>query len=78
MLAWVILHHIIRTRYRTDHQGLADEDNNHGQVPDAVLPDLGQIQQWKKTAIAANREREYLMHYYNNAVEAVSWQKDVI
>ena len=47
VLASVTLHNVIRTHYRADHQGLADEeDNNHGKVPGAwrqgqVLPDLG-------------------------------------
>ena len=44
VLACVTLHNIIRTRYWADHQGLADEENNHGQLPGAwregqVLPD---------------------------------------
>ena len=30
VFACVTLHNIIRTCYRADHQGLADEDNSHG------------------------------------------------
>ena len=49
VLACVTLDNIIRTHYDADHQGLAEEDNNHGQVLGAwrqgqILPDLEQQQ----------------------------------
>ena len=84
VLACVTLHNIIRTHYGADHQGLAyDEDNNHRHVPGGwrqgqVLSDLG-VPKWGNHAtVAAKRQREYLMHYYNNAFEAVPWQNYMI
>ena len=84
VLACVTLYNIIRTCYQIDHQGRADEDDsNHRQVPGAwrqgqVLPDLGEPQQGNHATIAAKRQRDYLMHYYNNAVGVVPSQNDMI
>ena len=66
LLACVILHNIIQTPYRADHQGLEDEDNNHRQMPSAwmqvqVLPDLGQPQRWNQATIVAKRLRERVL-----------------
>ena len=73
VLVCVTLHNIIRTLHRADHQVLPnEEENNHRQVPGGcrqgqVMLVLGVL--WGNNAtIATKRQREYRMHYYNNAV----------
>ena len=77
VMACVTLHHLIMTHYLADHQRLPNEDNNQRKVPGGwrqgqVLNDLGGPERDNNATIAAKRQREYLMHYYNNAVEAAS------
>ena len=79
VLACVTLYNIIRRRYWADHQGIVDEeDNNYGQVPGGKVKfcqTLGNHIRGKRPQLQL-RQKEYLMHYYNNSVLAVPWQND--
>ena len=83
VMAAVVLHNIMRTRYPTEQMKLLDhEDSYHQFCPgawrdDNPMLDLQHITS-KRICRSAKKQRLYLKQYYNNEDGAVEWQDRMI
>ena len=84
VFACCTLHNIMRLRYPGIHQAIADEEgDNHRVIPGqwrqgACLQDIEDVDGGNRDTQVAKRQRLYLKHYYNTAVGATAWQRDMI